>query len=257
MIGAHVLRACGRRDARRPDRRGRDRLLGDPGHRVRRGSGQRVLRVPRKRALCARSSRRSSSRRRLGRHRARGGGDSRRAARRGRALRDGARAPVRRPRFLLRRFERAAAPHANAVPGGARGRHRPASHEARRGLPLPLEPPVPAHDGLSLRARELRRAGRAARDRRHRKGGRADGRRRSACSSRRGAARCCSDRSSRRSSDDGCPSRSILLLELWTWTGCAALPRLAERLRADGEHRPDRASRSRRPTRSCAATSSR
>ena len=47
------------------------------------------------------------------------------------------------------------------------------------------------------------------------------------------------------------PVRGVLLLELWTWVGCGALPRLAERLCADREHPPhgarDPVDRLRRP----------
>ena len=103
---------------------------------------------------------------------------ARRPAARRRALRRRARAAVPRPRRVVRRSRRVRCSSMRTPFQEERERDRvTAAHAARRGLPLPLEPPVPADVRLPLRARELHRPGRAARDRRHREGRGADGRR--------------------------------------------------------------------------------
>ena len=124
-----------------------------------------------------------------------GGGAARRTAARRRALRARPRAPVRRRRALVRVLDPLAARDANAVPGGTRASIVVAALAARRGLPLRLEPAVPADVRVPLRARELHRARRAARGGRHRHGAGAVGRRGRSCSSQSSAPACCSARS--------------------------------------------------------------
>src|SRR5919108_701128 len=68
--------------------------------------------------------------------------------------------------LAVRVLDRRGPRDADAVPGGARARPRLAAHPGRRGLPLPLEPSVPADDRVPVRAGELHRPRRAARDRR-------------------------------------------------------------------------------------------
>src|SRR5512132_235179 len=163
-LGPATADAGGRRPPRarrrRPGRGGRGRparLLGDRRGRVRRG--RRDGPVP------GRAGRRPAGRGAGtpaaggGGHpdRPAGGSPARRPAPRRRALRARPRHPVPGRRRLLRLLDRLAAGHAHAVPGGAPAGWGVAAVAARRGVPLPLEPPVPAHLRVPVRAGELHR----------------------------------------------------------------------------------------------------
>ena len=259
MIAAHAVRAARHRKPCRPDPRRRDRLLGDPARRVRRGLRRRRLRVLRRPGRCGPSCRGASCPAAVAAVTGREAAICLAGPPLGGALFGLARALP----FLVRHDLVCVLDALRSSRCGRRSR-RNASATARslrsrlaEGFRFLWDHSVPAHVRLPLRAHELHRA-RAyfsrfvviGKDR----GSRAA---RSACSFPPSARACLLGPFLSPFVRRALPVRAVLLLELWTWVGCAALPHLAERLRADGEHPPRPRSRSRRPTRSSTATSSR
>src|SRR5207247_179175 len=86
-----------------------------------------------------------------------GGVRARRPAARRSAVRALPRPAVPGRRGLLRVLDRLAAGHAGAVPAATTARPLLAGLEARPGCPLPLEPSVPAHLRIAVRAGQLHR----------------------------------------------------------------------------------------------------